>query len=88
MNLERERELFKQAYINLRSGSNIPFPDDVFDEYLRLREEEGYKMVPLEASKACLSNLGDVIFDNFGTTTAEVDRCAEKAYKAMLGSVE
>ena len=49
---------------------------------------EGYKLVPLEASKACLSNLGDVIFDNFGTTTAEVDRCAEKAYKAMIGAVE
>lgn len=51
MNLENERKLFKQAYINLRSGSNIPFPNDVFDEYLRLREEEGYKMVPVELPK-------------------------------------
>lgn len=49
---------------------------------------EGYKLVPVEASKACLSNLGDVIFDNFGTTTTEVDRCAEKSYKAMIGAIE
>lgn len=56
--------------------------------WLASASREGYKMVPLEASKACLSNLGDVIFDNFGTTVTEVDRCAEKAYKAMLGAVE
>lgn len=48
----------------------------------------GYKLVPVEPSKSCLENLGDVIFDNFGTTATEVDRCAEEAYKAMIGAVE
>ena len=47
-------------------------------------QREGYKLVPVEPSKACLDNLGNVICDNFGTTATEVDRCAEKAYKAMI----
>ena len=57
MNLEKERELFKQAYINLRLGSNIPFPDDVFDEYLRLREEEGYKKLRKELHTTTLKTV-------------------------------
>ena len=88
MNLEKEKELFKWAYLNLRVADSIPFPDAVFDEYVRLRDSEGYKLVPVEPSKECLNNLGNIIFDNFGTTTTEVDRCAEKAYKGMIGAVE
>ena len=88
MNHEKEKELFKLAYLNLRTTDSIPFPDAVFDEYVRLRDSEGYKLVPVEPSKECLNSLGDTIFDNFGTTTTEVDRCAEKAYKAMIGSVK
>ena len=80
MNLERERELFKQAYINLRSGSNIPFPDDVFDEYLRLREEEGYKMVPVEPTQRMVE--AAIIEGNkHGRTDKDI-------YKAMLGAVD
>lgn len=80
MNLEKERDLFKQAYINLRSGSNIPFPDDVFDEYLRLREEEGYKMVPVEPTQRMVE--AAIIEGNkHGRTDKDI-------YKAMLGAVE
>lgn len=43
--MSSERELFKQAYMNLRYRGRIPFPDDVFDEFLRLRQ--GYKLVPV-----------------------------------------
>lgn len=46
--MKSERELFKQAYLNLRKGDNLPFPDSVFDEYLRLRTENGYVVVPKE----------------------------------------
>lgn len=43
--MNSEREIFKQAYLNLRTADSIPFPDAVFDEYVRLRDSEGYKLV-------------------------------------------
>ena len=46
--MKTERDLFKQAYLNLRTSDSIPFPDAVFDEYIRLRDSEGYKLVPVE----------------------------------------
>lgn len=46
--MKTESELFKQAYLNLRTSDSIPFPDAVFDEYVRLRDSEGYKLVPCE----------------------------------------
>mgnify|MGYP006955228126 FL=1 len=47
--MKTERDLFKQAYLNLRTSDSIPFPDDVFDEYVRLRDSEGYKLVPVNS---------------------------------------
>ena len=47
--MKTERELFKQAYLNLRTADSIPFPDAVFDEYVRLRDSEGYKLVPVNS---------------------------------------
>lgn len=60
----------------------------MFKAWQASTNREGYKLVSVEPSKACLDNLGNVIFDNFGTTTTEVDRCAEKAYKAMIGACD
>ena len=71
MNLENEKELFKRAYLNLMAADSIPFPDAVFDEYVRLRDSEGYKLVPVDSLKEiidcaychihdrCVGNEGD-----------------------------
>ena len=48
--MKTERDLFKQAYLNLRTADSIPFPDAVFDEYVRLRDSEGYKLVPWKST--------------------------------------
>lgn len=60
MTIEKERELFKQAYLNLRTSDSIPFPDAIFDEYVRLRDSEGYKLVPVDTHYK-LDNDGNVI---------------------------
>lgn len=86
MNLEKERELFKQAYINSRSEDNIPFPDVVFDEYLRLRAQDGYKVVPVEMPDSVLDDL-----HYGGYSWGELDDTKsyfEPVYKAMIGAVE
>ena len=77
--MNREREIFKQAYLNLRTSDSIPFPDAVFDEYVRLRDSEGYKLVPLE--------INDEIESAMFSSVARGDMPCE-IYKAMLGVVE
>ena len=49
--MKTERDLFKRAYMNLRSSDHIPFPDAVFDEYVRLRDNEGFVLVPVEPTQ-------------------------------------
>ena len=98
MSIEKERKAFeewasKETKWDLYWSENINQYMDhqtnaAWFAWQASANREGYKLVHVEASKACLSNLGDVIFDNFGTTTTEVDRCAEKAYKAMIGAIE
>ena len=75
--MKTERDLFKRAYMNLRSSDHIPFPDAVFDEYVRLRDNEGFVLVPVEPTKAML-DAQDCIRDE----------SAIEIYKAMIGAVE
>ena len=77
--MKTERDLFKQAYLNLRTADSIPFPDAVFDEYVRLRDSEGYKLVPLE--------INDEIESAMFSSVARGDMPCE-IYKAMIGVVE
>lgn len=77
--MKTERDLFKQAYLNLRTSDSIPFPDAVFDEYIRLRDSEGYKIVPVE--------INDEIESAMFSSVAKGDMPCE-IYKAMLGVVE
>ena len=76
--MKTERDLFKQAYLNLRTSDSIPFPDAVFDEYVRLRDSEGYKLVPLE--------INDEIESAMFSSVARGDMPCE-IYKAMLGAL-
>ena len=80
MTIEKERELFKQAYLNLRTADSIPFPDAVFDEYVRLRDSKGYKLVPLEPTNEMISAAGNALFD--------YDACTVDIYKAMIGACD
>ena len=77
--MKTERDLFKQAYLNLRTSDSIPFPDAVFDEYVRLRDSEGYKLVPVgindEIESAMLSSVAR------GEMPCDI-------YKAMIGVSE
>lgn len=77
MNLEKEKELFKRDYLNLMAADSIPFPDAVFDEYVRLRDSEGYKLVPLEATQEMV----DAVYNS----TLDSDDL-EGIYKAMIGA--
>ena len=74
--MKTEREIFKQAYLNLRTADSIPFPDAVFDEYVRLRDSEGYKLVPLE--------INDEIESAMFSSVARGGMPCE-IYKAMIG---
>lgn len=76
--MKTERDLFKQAYLNLRTSDSIPFPDAVFDEYVRLRDSEGYKLVPLE--------INDEIESAMFSSVARGDMPCE-IYKAMIGAL-
>ena len=82
MNLEKEKELFKLAYLNLRTADSIPFPDAVFDEYLRLRDSEGYKLVPLEPTERMLDSAYSSISDNLHYADLE------NIYTAMIGACD
>ena len=84
--IKTEREIFKQAYLNLRTADSIPFPDAVFDEYVRLRDSEGYKLVPAEPTYKQLDALKNSceLFKKAGVSDLEV----HGAYKAMIGAVD
>ena len=90
MNLDNERKVFDKWVLTHPDNLDLTAYEEniMFDAWLASANREGYKLVPVDPSKACLDNLGNVIFDNFGTTTTEVDRCAEKAYKAMIGACD
>lgn len=75
-----ERELFMQAYTNLRSAGSIHFPDAVFDEFIRLRQ--GYKLVPTTANKKMLKAGYDAHNDFF------FDGQVQDVYKAMIGACD
>ena len=76
--MKTERDLFKQAYLNLRTSDSIPFPDAVFDEYIRLRGSRGYKLVPVE--------INDEIESAMFSSVAKGDMPCD-IYKAMLGAL-
>jgi len=82
MTIEKERELFKQAYLNLRTANSIPFPDAVFDEYVRLRDSEGYKLVPVEPTERMLDSAYSSISDNLHYADLE------NIYTAMIGACD
>ena len=77
--MKTERDLFKQAYLNLRTADSIPFPDAVFDEYVRLQDSEGYKLVPLEINDGIESAM-------FSSVARGGMPC--EIYKAMIGAVK
>ena len=82
--MKTERELFKQAYLNLRTADSIPFPDAVFDEYVRLRDSEGYKLVPLEPNEAMLEALQVGFKPDYEGGSYD----SHEGYKAMIGAVD
>ena len=98
MNIEEQRKAFEDYLANefsdtdkvvWHNGSPVAgIQLMLWKAWLASANRGGYKLVPVEPSKACLDNLGDTIFDNFGTTTTEVDKCAEEAYKAMIGACD
>ena len=77
--MKTERDLFKQAYLNLRTADSIPFPDAVFDEYVRLRDSEGYKLVPV---------LPTLKMVRASENIKSSKTIRQDIYKAMLGVVE
>lgn len=83
--MKTERDLFKQAYLNLRTSDSIPFPDAVFDEYVRLRDSEGYKLVPLEPSAELVNHGHQVFLGHFNEGGQTGGRSLYFAYKAMIG---
>ena len=90
MNHEKEKELFKLAYLNLRTADSIPFPDAVFDEYVRLRDSEGYKLVPVEPTqgmvdKAVCDTPETPSQDYWHSSQPISDDQAIACYKAMTG---
>ena len=90
--MKTERDLFKQAYLNLRTSGSIPFPDAVFDEYVRLRDSRGYKLVPLELADEIEDKIWDNLSANHTITNQEGDGFIPVEdidlggiYKAMIG---
>lgn len=89
--MKSERELFEQAYLNLRTADSIPFPDAVFDEYVRLRDSEGYKLVPVEKLEELKRDADRMI----SSAHLYQDECHIKSfgrsflhnYKAMIGAL-
>lgn len=89
MNLEKEKELFKLAYLNLRTADSIPFPDAVFDEYVRLRDSEGYKLVPVETLEEALSWGNCASSESWNDEQREeIDKHYRVIEKSMIGVVE
>ena len=88
MTIEKERELFKQAYLNLRTADSIPFPDAVFDEYVRLRDSKGYKLVPVETLEESLSWASIAKWDSPSKERdLEIEK-HEKIIEAMIGACD
>ena len=90
--MKTERDLFKQAYLNLRTSDSIPFPDAVFDEYVRLRDSIGYKLVPVELADEIEDKIWDNLSANHTITNQEGDGFIPVEdidlggiYKAMIG---
>ena len=79
--MKTERDLFKQAYLNLRTTDSIPFPDAVFDEYVRLRDSEGYKLVPVEPTLKM-----SVAYEK--NSIAPVSSLSVAGYKAMIKVID
>lgn len=77
--MKTEREMFKKAYLNLMSGDSLPFPDAVFDEYVKLRTENGYKLVPVEIN----DDIESAMFSSVVKGELPCD-----IYKAMIGAAE
>ena len=84
MNHDNEKELFKRAYLNLRTADSIPFPDAVFDEYVRLRDSEGYKLVPLEPTDIEIESIKEKHWGMRGCQLCKSDYI--DLYKAMIGA--
>ena len=82
--MKTEREIFKQAYLNLRTSDSIPFPDAVFDEYVRLRDSEGYKLVPVNPTEAMLEALQVGFEPDYEGGSYD----SYEGYKSMIGVVE
>lgn len=80
--MNSEKELFKQAYMNLRSGDRIPFPDDVFDEFLKLRQ--GYKLVSVEPTERMLEALQVGFEPDYEGGSYD----SYEGYKAMIGACD
>lgn len=93
--MKTERDLFKQAYLNLRTSDSIPFPDAVFDEYVRLRDSRGYKLVPVELVDEIEDKIWDNLSANHTITNQEGDGFIPvedidlgAIYKAMIGACD
>ena len=87
--MKTERDLFKQAYLNLRTSDSIPFPDAVFDEYVRLRDSEGYKLVPLETLEEALSWANCASSESWSDEQREeIDKHYGVIEKAMIGVID
>ena len=79
--MRSERELFKQAYLNLMKGDGLPFPDSVFDEYLRLRTENGYVVVPKEPTL-------EMIDAGENACYGDDEQICKTVYQAMISAGE
>lgn len=93
--MKTEREMFKKAYLNLMSGDSLPFPDAVFDEYVKLRTENGYKLVPVELGDEINDKIWDELSANHTITNQDGDGFIPVEdidlgiiYKAMVGAAE
>ena len=87
--MKTERDLFKQAYLNLRTAYSIPFPDAVFDEYVRLRDSEDYKLVPLETLEEALSWANCASSESWSDEQREeIDKHYEVIENAMIEAQE
>ena len=91
--MKTERDLFKQSYLNLRTADSILFFDAVFDEYGRLRDSEGYRLVPVELVDEIEDKIWDNLSANHTITNQEGDGFIPvedidlgAIYKAMIGA--
>lgn len=89
--MKTEREMFKKAYLNLMSGDSLPFPDAVFDEYVKLRTENGYKLVPLQPPNEVIVAIEKKVENQLEASGINQDPFrldGETIYEAMIGVPE